>query len=109
MFTIGQKIVCINDDFSNVPPRLLKEFYMGLPEAGDTYTVRGVYIGRSTQRDNGQAVPEIGVLLNEIKNPVDPALKKGLNGELGYNAERFAPITEETDSLKGKYASTVQA
>ena len=39
---------------------------------------------------------EIGVLLEEILNPRDPALKSGLNGELGFNAERFAPLEEST-------------
>jgi hypothetical protein len=59
-----------------------------------------VYIGRGNyyRHDSGRKDGEIGVLLEEILNPADPALRKGLNGELGFNGERFAPLetTEES-------------
>ena len=31
------------------------------------------------------------------QDPRDPALKSGLNGEMGFNSERFAPLEEITD------------
>lgn len=94
MFVKGQKVVCINDDF---PPEARKLF-VDFPKKGSVYTVRAMYIGRGSyfRHESGQKDGEIGLLLEEILNPRDPSLKKGLNGELGFNSERFAPL--ETDS-----------
>jgi hypothetical protein len=97
MFVKGQKVVCINGDF---PPEAAKLF-VELPRKDSVYTVRGVYIGRGNyyKHESGQKDGEIGVLLEEIKNPSDPSLRKGLNGELGFNSERFAPLeTEEEEA-----------
>lgn len=39
------------------------------------------------------------MLLEEVLNPRDPGLMQGLNGELGFNGERFAPVhTDESES-----------
>ena len=40
------------------------------------------------------------MLLEEIRNPSDPALRTGLNGELGFNSERFAPLHYNTDDAE---------
>ncbi len=95
MFNKGQRVVCINDDF----PPLAYELFAQLPKKDSVYTVRACYIGRGnlTQAGSGQKDGEIGVLLEEILNPRDPALKSGLNGELGFNSERFAPLEETSD------------
>jgi hypothetical protein len=95
VFTKGQKVVCIDGDF---PPEARKLF-VALPEKDKVYTVRAVYIGRGSYfaHDSGSRDGEIGVLLEEIRNPADPALKKGLQGELGFNSERFAPLQTETE------------
>ncbi len=92
----GQKVVCINDQF---PPAAL-ELFTYLPKKGSVYTVRGIYIGRGnyTRAASGKKDGEIGVLLEELVNPRDPALKNGLNGELGFNSERFAPVEHDSDT-----------
>ncbi len=75
--------------------------YQHLPQKDSVYTVRAVYIGRGnyTRANSGKKDGEIGVLLEELVNPQDPALKHGLNGELGFNSERFAPLQTEDDEL----------
>jgi len=95
MFSKGQRVVCINDDF----PPLAYELFDQLPKKDSVYTVRACYIGRGNlvKAESGQKDGEIGVLLEEIRNPRDPALKAGLNGEMGFNSERFAPLQELTD------------
>ena len=95
MFNKGQRVVCINDDFQT----LAYELFEQMPKKDSVYTVRACYIGRGnlTQAGSGKQDGEIGVLLEEVRNPRDPALKSGLNGELGFNSERFAPLEEKTD------------
>lgn len=98
MFVKGQKVVCINDEF---PPQAL-ELYGQLPKKGSVYTVRSVFIGRGnyTRAESGQREGEIGILLEELSNPRDPALKQGMSGELGFNSERFAPLEYATDDAE---------
>lgn len=95
MFTRGQKVVCINDDF----PPAAHELFERLPVKDKVYTVRAVYVGRGnyTRAESGKRDGEIGVLLEEIVNPRDPALRQGLNGELGFNSERFAPLHHDVE------------
>ena len=90
MFAKGQKVVCINDDF----PPIAHELFERLPVKDKVYTVRAVYVGRGnyTKAASGKQDGEIGGLLEEIVNPRDP----GLNGELGFNSERFAPLHHDT-------------
>ncbi|MBL9173569.1 MAG: hypothetical protein JNL10_08550 [Verrucomicrobiales bacterium] len=98
MFAKGQKVVCINDEF---PPMALLMF-KALPVKDVVYTVRAIYIGRGnyTRKDSGKKDGEIGVLLEEIVNPRDPSLKSGLNGELGFNSERFAPLESDVEDAE---------
>jgi len=95
MFAKGQKVVCINDDF----PPMARELFVQLPLKDKVYTVRAVYIGRGnlTRSESGQKDGEIGVLLEEVLNPRDPALRSGLDGEMGFNSERFAPLEYDED------------
>lgn len=92
-------MVCINDEF----PAPAKRLFKFLPKKDSVYTVRAVYIGRGnyTRAESGQKDGEIGVLLVELVNPRDPSLRAGLDGELGFNSERFAPLehTTEDDEL----------
>ena len=44
----------------------------------------------------GASDGEIGLLLQELKNPPDPRNKYGQ--ELGFNSNRFRPLEEKTDS-----------
>ncbi|HAB15782.1 MAG TPA: hypothetical protein DCE44_04950 [Verrucomicrobiales bacterium] len=80
-----------------------------LPKKDSVYTVRAVYIGRGnyTRAQSGQRDGEIGVLLEELVNPRDPSLKRGLHGELGFNSERFAPLQTNEDEESAEYADSV--
>jgi len=85
--------VCIDDKF----PDLVRMVYEQLPKEGEIYTVRAVYVGRGRllNKKAGASDGEIGILLQELKNPPDPAHKGG--NELGFNAERFRALTELTE------------
>ena len=89
-------MVCINDEF----PPMARLLFVNLPRKDSVYTVRAVYIvrGNYTRAGSGKKEGEIGVLLEEIVNPQDPALKQGLAGELGFNSERFAPVQSDQDT-----------
>jgi len=95
VFAKGQKVVCIDDEF----PPMARLLFTHLPKKDSVYTVRATYIGRGsyTQTESGKKDGEIGVLLEELVNPRDPSLKRGLNGELGFNSERFAPLQTNED------------
>ena len=83
---------------------MAKLLFTHLPKKDSVYTVRATYIGRGNyiKAESGQKEGEIGVLLEELVNPRDPSLKKGLNGELGFNSERFAPLQTDEDELVGE-------
>ncbi|MGB0581699.1 MAG: hypothetical protein ACPGVU_18540 [Limisphaerales bacterium] len=90
MFQVGQQVVCIDDAF----PEIVKLVYEQLPKEGDIYTVRAVYVGRGkiVNKTAGSSDGEIGILLQELKNPPDPGHLGG--NELGFNSERFRSLTE---------------
>lgn len=102
MYTKGQKIVCVDDKFA--PP--VRKLFKQLPVANVVYTVRATYVARGhlnsltpeAERKDG----EIGVLLEEIKNPADPYLKSGLTAEPGFNSERFAPLDERRQTQRAE-------
>ena len=104
MFSKGQKVVCINDEF----PPMAKLMFTHLPKKDSVYTVRAVYIGRGnySRADSGKKDGEIGVLLEELVNPRDPSLRQGLNGELGFNSERFAPLQTDEDELVASFSES---
>ncbi len=83
----GQKVVCINDQFSAI----VRAIYKQLPTKGGTYTIREVFLGREKVVKAGDSAT-VGLLLVELVNPPDP-LHKGQQ-ELGFNSERFAPLEE---------------
>lgn len=95
--TKGEKVVCIDAKFSPESARL----YQQLPIQDQVYTIRSVYVGRGNtlKADSGKMDGEIGVLLEEIVNPSDPALKDGLKAELGFKSERFAPLTKVEEPM----------
>lgn len=100
MFSTGQKVVCINDQFEP----WVYDLYRALPRKGRTYTVRAISPGRSQPRftvnDDAEiqltgAEFDILLLLKELQNPDDP--HSSIKQELGFRAERFAPLEEDAE------------
>jgi hypothetical protein len=83
----GQKVVCINDSFSE----FIRALYRELPVKDHIYTVREVFLGREKIVRGGDTAT-VGLLLEELKNPPDP-FHQG-EQELGFSSERFAPLNE---------------
>jgi len=79
MFLPGQKVVCLNDEFT--APVLSR--FACVPIKGETYTVRDVVPGCDLGGNHG----EVAVYLVGLVNPQN---LKGV--EYGFNAERFAPL-----------------
>jgi hypothetical protein len=93
----GSKVVCVDDVF----PAWARAAYTALPVKGVTYTVRSMSPGRGkplhivdgkpVKNGAGDAHPEIHLLVEELRNPPDPFCA---GTELGFKAERFAPMQE---------------
>ena len=99
MFKTGQRVVCINDDFEP----WVYDLYRSLPKKDKVYTVRSVGVGRSNPtfavNDDAEikltgAEFDMLILLKELPNPDDP--HSSVKQELGFRAERFAPLQEDT-------------
>lgn len=98
MFKTGQQVVCINDDFE----AWVYDLYRALPKKDSIYTVRSVGVGRSNPKfavnDDAEiqlmdAEFDMLILLKELLNPDDP--HSSVKQELGFRAERFAPLLED--------------
>lgn len=98
MFKTGQRVACINDDFEP----WVYDLYRALPKKDHIYTIRAMRVGRSnpefTVNDDAEikltgADFDLLVLVDELINPDDPHSTAKL--ELGFRAERFAPLLEE--------------
>lgn len=93
----GSKVVCVDDIF----PAWARATYTALPVKGVTYTVRSMSPGRGkplhivdgkpVKNGAGDTNPEIYLLVEELRNPPDPFCA---GAELGFKAERFAPMEE---------------
>lgn len=103
MFQTGQRIACINDEFEP----WVYDLYRSLPKKDHIYTVRSVRAGRSNPQfalnDDADikltgAEFDILILVEELINPDDP--HSSLKQELGFRAERFAPLLEETEEME---------
>ena len=99
MFKTGQKVVCINDDFE---PWVF-DLYRSLPKKDNIYTIRSVGMGRSNPTFELNEEAEIKltgaefdflILLKELLNPDDP--HSTVKQELGFRAERFAPLLDDS-------------
>ena len=105
----GSKVVCVDDVF----PAWALRAYTALPVKGVTYTVRSMSPGRGkplhivdgkpVPNGAGDNHPEIYLLVEELRNPPDPFCA---GAELGFKAERFAPMeeAENTDTEQVKEA-----
>ncbi len=100
MFQVGQRVVCINDDFEP----WVYDLYKSLPKKDHVYTVRSIGMGRSNpdfvidDEANLQlrgAEFDFLLLLKELMNPDDP--HSSVKQELGFRADRFAPLLDETE------------
>ena len=100
MFKNGQRVVCINDNFEP----WVYDLYCALPKKNQIYTVRAVGVGRSNPQfivnDDAQikitgAEFDFLILLKELLNPDDP--HSSVKQELGFRAERFAPLQEDEE------------
>jgi len=99
MFTIGEKIKCINGDFSQLSAHTKQDLWfehLRFPEEGKIYTVRSIVPIPAKQ--------STGLLLEEIKNPrVYP--HNGLVVEINFDEKRFrklspAEVAEEVEELE---------
>lgn len=66
-----------------------EEFYVALPKAGRTYTIRQVSVGVNWRGELG----EVCLLLAELHNPRSA---RAPFPERGFNSERFRPLEEVT-------------
>lgn len=98
MFQNGQRVVCIDDRFDP----WVYDLYTSLPRRNGTYTVRALGVGRSNPQFALDAEarlhvtgadPDLLILLEELHNPDDP--HSTIRQELGFRAERFAPLEED--------------
>jgi len=78
-----------------------------LPKKDHTYTVRAISVGRSNPKfevnDDAElkmtdAEFDMLLLLEELRNPEDP--HSSVKQELGFRAERFAPMLEEDHEVE---------
>lgn len=97
---VGKKVICVNDKFEP----WVHTLYRQLPKKDEVYTVRQTSMGRERfiVIKDGKHVPggaseesvTVKVLLEEIKNDPDP---RNIGGEeLGFSAERFRELEEES-------------
>lgn len=98
MFVNGQKVVCVNDTFQD----WVFALYNQLPIKGNVYTIRSSSVSRTDPKDTGMNSLEVSVLLEEIKNPIDPHFKGGKQ-ELAFKQDRFRALTK-TKTEKKEYA-----
>jgi len=92
MFDKGQKVACINDDFSPT----IRHLYRQLPVKDEIYTVREVHLGRAQVTSSGGGGNGFSylVLLEELHNPDDPYMHESAGEEMGFRSDRFAPLEE---------------
>jgi hypothetical protein len=84
MFTIGQKVVCIDDKFIQAIAKL----YTALPTEGVTYVIRDLIIGQHQPGGEG----DVCVLLIGLVNPKSNS-RAAL--ERGFSETRFRPLQEK--------------
>ena len=96
-------MVCVDDQFDP----WVYDLYKALPKKGDVYTIRTVSVARSKPvfafDDDAQIKLagcefDVMVLLQELRNPDDP--HSSVKQELGFRAERFAEMLEESEEWK---------
>jgi hypothetical protein len=92
MFSVGDKVVCVDDRF----PKEVVLLYRRLPKKDETYTIRAVYLGRGKMinKEPGASDGEVGVLLQEVRND-DMPIKLNKNAEEdGFAGWRFRKLQD---------------
>jgi hypothetical protein len=97
---VGDKVVCINDKWD----AWVFDTYNQLPEQGEIYTIRAVRAGRPNL-DGGAAV--LTLLLEELQNDIDYSHIGG--DELGFRANRFAPLNSQRAKMAMKEETGIPA
>ena len=87
-FRVGQKVVCIDGDFSSY-----WSVVKHLPEKGRVYTVRAL-----TECTFGPFKDVPCILLQEIRNPVQ-LWSNGRVFECPFTAKRFRPVVERKTDI----------
>jgi hypothetical protein len=85
MFHVGQKVVCVDDEFGFADRLSLRE----LPVKGNVYIIRDMPLGMAIDGSR-----RIGLLLQGIKNNEGP---RGI--EHCFNPMRFRPIVERKTDI----------
>jgi hypothetical protein len=80
---IGQKVVCVNDEFSPA----IRKLYTHLPVKDVTYVVRNVELGANAKGEPGEVCLHLVGLVN-------PPGTVAPHRERGFNAERFRPLDD---------------
>ncbi len=95
--------MCIDDSFE---PWVF-DLFTALPKKNSVYTVRAVKSGRSNPSfavddDANLSIQsaefDILLLVEELLNPDDP--HSSIQQELGFRAERFAPLEEDLEEME---------
>lgn len=95
-FYVGQKIVCINDDWSNWKDSdAINETVPNRPVKGQKYTIREIKIITYLNiESSGIKMITPGILFQEITNPTW-LWDSGEIGEYYFWHKRFAPLEEK--------------
>jgi len=100
MFSVGQKVVLVDDKW----PETVKQLYLSLPVKDSIYVVRAVRVGVRADEliMDMRRVLEQSLLLVGIVNPCN---KVGV--EAGFAASRFRSLTELKDEVAKENEATV--
>jgi hypothetical protein len=88
---VGQKVVCVDDNF----PKAVVLLYKSLPKKGVIYVIRDVVLGVNWKSEPG----EVCLYLIGLNNPLS---KTPPYPERGFNAERFRPLEEMKSKVEAK-------
>jgi len=86
MFDVGEKVVCVDDKF----PDSVVELYTKLPQEGQTYVVRDIVAGQTSNLKR-----DVAILLVSITAHIN---QHGI--ENGFNAHRFVRLEKYKQTLK---------
>jgi hypothetical protein len=87
MFSVGQKVVCVDDQWSDT----VKQLYLQLPVKDSIYVVRAARVGVRADEliMDMRRVLEQSILLTGLYNPTNK-----LGVEAGFAASRFRSLDE---------------